>query len=242
VGESSKLRRRRAGIRVIVFLTVVVVLWALGQTLELEGTLTSIQGWARELGAWAPAAFVGGYILATVLGVPGTPLTVAAALIFGPRDGLLVAIAASTGTAIVAFWLARTVAREPLERWLSKRPAYERLQRLLRRNEWTAIAILRVQPLFPFTLVNYALGLSRVPFWKYLLASEIGMIPMNAVWVFSATSVYRIVLQGEVPWALLGITLGAAVVLALLAYFGRKLVDAVNGNGRSRAQAAQAEA
>ena len=232
--ESSQPRRRRAGIRVIVFLFVVIGLWALGHTVEVEGAVTAIRAWADEFGPWAPLAFVGGYILATVLGFPGTPLTVVAGLLFGPRDGLIVAIAASTGTAIVAFWLARTVAHDALERWMAKRPGYEKLQKLLARNQWTAIAILRVQPLFPFTLVNYALGLSRVPFWKYLLASEIGMIPMNAVWIWSAESVYRIVLGGEIPWALLGFTLGAAVALVALVYLGRKIVDAVNGNGRAK--------
>jgi uncharacterized membrane protein YdjX (TVP38/TMEM64 family) len=154
--------------------------------------------------------------------------------VFGPRDGLVVAIAGSTLTAVFAFWIARTVARAPLERWLSKRRSYERLQSVILRNKWTAIALLRVQPLFPFTFVNYALGLSRVSFWKYLVASEIGMIPMNAVWVWSAASVYRIVLRGEIPWALLGITLGAALALFGLIHLGRRIFGAINGGGRTR--------
>jgi uncharacterized membrane protein YdjX (TVP38/TMEM64 family) len=211
---------------------LVAVLWGLAQTIPLDEALTSIREWTGHFGAWAPMAYVGGYVLATLLGVPGTPLTVIGALVFGPVGGLIVAIAGSTLTAILAFWLARAVARAPLERWLARRSAYERLQGVLARNEWTAIAFLRVQPLFPFSLVNYALGLSRVPFWKYLLASEAGMLPMNAVWVWSAASVYRIVLRGEIPWPLLGITLGAAVTLLLLISFGRRVVGVVNGRAR----------
>jgi uncharacterized membrane protein YdjX (TVP38/TMEM64 family) len=233
VGESS--RSRRVGLRVIAFLIALVAVWGVAQTVPLDEAMRSIRAWAAELGAMAPLAFVGGYVLATLLGVPGTPLTVIAGLLFGPRDGLIVAIAGSTLTASIAFWAARTVARAPLERWLSKRPSYERFQDLLVRNKWTAIAFLRVQPLFPFTFVNYALGLSRVPFWKCLLASEVGMLPMNAVYVWSAESVYRIVLRGEVPWTLIGITLGTAVGLVALIYVGRKGVQLLNGNARGAA-------
>lgn len=230
-GASQPSRRRRTAIRVLAFLLIVAALWGMGRSVDLVGLVGSIRLWAHELGPWAPSVFVVGYVVATSVGVPGTPLTISAAILFGPLDGLLLMILASTGTAVAGFWIARTMARAPLERWLSQRRTYERMQAIVKDHQWTAVPFLRVLPLFPFALVNYGLGLSRISFWQYLLASELAMIPMNAAWIWSAESVYRIVLRGETPWGLLAVTSALGIALVVLAHVGRRVLSIVNGAG-----------
>jgi uncharacterized membrane protein YdjX (TVP38/TMEM64 family) len=79
-------------------------------------------------------------------------------------------------------------------------------------------------------LVNYGLGLTEIGFWRYLIASEVAMIPMNAIWVGSAEFAYRTVLRGDIPWRLFGIITAASILLAIVGFFGKRLTKALRTN------------
>jgi uncharacterized membrane protein YdjX (TVP38/TMEM64 family) len=208
--------------RILLFAALLVGLFVAAQTIEIQPQVGALRGWLRGFGVWAPAVFVLGYALATTFGAPGTPLTILAAILFGPWLGVVTMIVASTLAAVIGFCLSRFVARSRLERLLAHRPAYEKLQGMVAASPVTAISFARLMPAFPFTFVNYALGLSRVSFGRYLLASELAMVPMNVVWVFSAGTVYRMVVRGETPWAILLASAGAAVGVLALMWMGRR--------------------
>ena len=132
----------------------------------------------RELGRFgsvAPILFVLLYAFATVLFAPGSILTVTGGVLFGPLWGTLWNLVGATFGATVAFLIARYVGSD----WVARR-AGERLARLIRGVEeqgWRFVAFVRLVPLFPFNLVNYAFGLTRIRLSEYVLASLLCMAP-----------------------------------------------------------------
>jgi uncharacterized membrane protein YdjX (TVP38/TMEM64 family) len=146
--------------------------------LALHRELFTVDRLEQELhrfGRWAPIWFVGLYALSTVLFVPGSVLTLAGGVLFGPIWGTLWNLTGATLGATLAFVTARYVASD----WVTGR-AGERLARLIRGVEeegWRFVAFVRLVPLFPFNLVNYAFGLTRIRLGEYVLASFVCMAP-----------------------------------------------------------------
>jgi uncharacterized membrane protein YdjX (TVP38/TMEM64 family) len=129
----------------------------------------------QRFGGWAPILFLLLYALATVLFVPGSVLTVAGGALFGPIWGTLWNLTGATLGATFAFVIARHVASY----WVAGRNG-ERLGRLMRGVEeegWRFVAFVRLVPLFPFNLINYAVGLTRIRLREYVLASLVCMAP-----------------------------------------------------------------
>jgi uncharacterized membrane protein YdjX (TVP38/TMEM64 family) len=138
-------------------------------------TAAALEHELQRFGRRAPILFVGLYTLSTVLFVPGSILTVVGGALFGPFWGTLWNLTGATLGATLAFVTARYVASD----WISGR-AGERLARLIRGVEeegWRFVAFVRLVPLFPFNLVNYALGLTRIRLGEYVLASLVCMAP-----------------------------------------------------------------
>jgi len=127
------------------------------------------------LGPWAPVAHILLFIIATVALVPGVILGLAGGVLFGPLWGTVFNLIGATLGATASFLVARYVASD----WV-RRKAGGRLQRLITGVEdegWRFVAFTRLVPLFPFNLLNYALGLTRIPLLHYVLASLICMAP-----------------------------------------------------------------
>jgi uncharacterized membrane protein YdjX (TVP38/TMEM64 family) len=135
----------------------------------------SLQQELAHFGPWAPLLFVLLYAFATVLFVPGSVLTVAGGALFGPVWGTLLNLTGATLGATLAFLIARYVGSD----WVARR-AGERLARLIRgvdEEGWRFVAFVRLVPLFPFNLVNYAFGLTGIRLGEYALASLVCMAP-----------------------------------------------------------------
>jgi uncharacterized membrane protein YdjX (TVP38/TMEM64 family) len=128
-----------------------------------------------RFGAWAPIMFVLLYALATVLFVPGSVLTLAGGALFGPIWGTLLNLIGATLGATIAFLIARYVASD-----LVAARSGEQLGRMMRGVEeegWRFVAFVRLVPLFPFNLMNYAFALTRIRLREYVLASFVCMAP-----------------------------------------------------------------
>ncbi len=124
---------------------------------------------------WAPLLFVLLYAFATVLFVPGSILTIAGGALFGPVWGTLLNLSGATLGATAAFAIARYIGAD----WVARR-AGERLTRLIAGVEgegWRFVAFVRLVPLFPFNLVNYAFGLTGIGLSEYTITSFICMVP-----------------------------------------------------------------
>jgi uncharacterized membrane protein YdjX (TVP38/TMEM64 family)/rhodanese-related sulfurtransferase len=135
----------------------------------------AIEGAIRNLGLWGPVAHVALFTLGTVLFVPGALFGLTGGVLFGPIWGTLLNLAGATLGATAAFLIARYVAAD----WV-RRKAGARLGRVVKGVEaegWRFVAFTRLVPLIPFNLLNYALGLTRIPLAAYVLASVICMVP-----------------------------------------------------------------
>ena len=124
---------------------------------------------------WAPAAYVAVFAVGTVLFLPGSLFALAGGMLFGPVWGAVLNLAGATIGATAAFLLARYLAGD----WVA-RTAGARLKRLIEGVEaegWRFVGFIRLVPLFPFNLTNYALGLTRIGLLPYVVASLICMAP-----------------------------------------------------------------
>ncbi len=139
--------------------------------------------WVHELGALGPIVFIGGYMIAAIVGVPGSLLTLAAGAIFGLSLGIAYAITAATLGATAAFLVSRYVARGFVERRLAGNARFRALDQAIADNGRKIVFLLRLSPVFPFSLLNYALGLSQVRLVDFVIAS-VGMLPGTVLYVY----------------------------------------------------------
>ena len=180
-----------------------------------------LDAWIAGLGGWAPIGYVAVYALATIAFVPGTIFGLAGGALFGPVWGTVFNLLGATCGATLAFLVARYLAAD----WIARR-AGGRLGRLIAGVEaegWRFVAFVRLVPLFPFNLSNYALGLTRIPLGPYVLASLVCMAPGTTAYTWLGYA-GREALAGDaaaVRYGLLG--LGLLVAIAFLPRLLRRL-------------------
>lgn len=162
---------RRVGIGVAGVIAAVAVVLAV-RTIGVP----DVRGAVADAGPWAPALFVLLAVTFTVLPVPRTVFTVAAGVLFGSVTGLALAVVGTTLAAVVAFWLVRLVGGAFVERHAPRR-AWAWVRTRLDRNGLLAVASLRLIPVVPFAVLNYAAGLSGVRLGPYLLGTVLGILP-----------------------------------------------------------------
>ncbi|RVU46602.1 sulfurtransferase [Rubrivivax rivuli] len=135
----------------------------------------ALQAWVEGAGAAGPVVFIGLYAVATVLFLPGAVLTLAGGTLFGPLWGTLWNLTGATLGAALAFLIARHLGAD----WVARRagPRLQRLNEGVASEGWRFVAFVRLVPLFPFNLLNYALGLTRISFVTYLLSTWVFMLP-----------------------------------------------------------------
>src|SRR4029077_17014701 len=138
--------------------------------------------------AWGPVVFAAVYALACLV-LPGSLITLAAGSLFGVIVGTAVVSLASVTGACLAFWLGRTLARGLVERRLAGNPRFRALDQAVAAGGFKIVLLTRLSPLFPFTLLNYAFGLTKVRFRDYVLASWIGMLPGTVMYVYLGSTV-----------------------------------------------------
>jgi uncharacterized membrane protein YdjX (TVP38/TMEM64 family) len=190
---------------------------------QLAGYIPRFAAAVSELGPWGPVVFVAGYDVAAVAFVPGSLLTLAAGAVFGLLRGTLYVFVGATLGAAAAFLVARHLARRVVERRLRDDPRLQAIDRAVARQGRKIVFLLRLSPLFPFNLLNYALGLTQVRFADYLVAS-IGMLPGTLLYVYygkvlgdvAALAAGRTVEKGAADYALLALGLLATLAVTTL--------------------------
>ncbi len=183
--------------------TAVVVVRRLG----IDGlTPAAVQDAVRAVGMWAPALFLGLQVLITIGPVPRTIFTVAAGLLFGSVTGVVLAVTATALAAVVAFWLVRLTGGALVERYADRGPVVW-TRRRLDRSGLLAVTSLRLIPALPFSLLNYAAGLSGVRFGPFLFGTVLGTAPGTIALVVLGDAV-----TGDVPPALLAVSVTGGLV------------------------------
>jgi uncharacterized membrane protein YdjX (TVP38/TMEM64 family) len=167
--------------RVALVVVALAVLIVLGR--EAGGYIPQFAQWVNGLGVWGPVVFIIGYALAAVAFVPGSLLTLAAGAIFGLTQGVLYVFIAATLGSSLAFLVSRYVARRAIERRIASNPKFAAIDRAVGAQGRKIVFLLRLSPVFPFNLLNYGLGLTRVSFTDYITAA-VGMLPGTLLYVY----------------------------------------------------------
>lgn len=169
----------------------------------------ALEAWVRDAGAVAPLVFMLIYALAAVLFLPGSVITLAGGALFGPVLGTFYNLTGATLGATLAFLIARYLASD----WVAEKTG-GRVKQLINGVEgegWRFVAFVRLVPLFPFNLLNYALGLTRLRLVPYVIATYIFMLPGAIAYTYLGYAGREAVAGGE------GMIQKGLLALALLA-------------------------
>ncbi len=211
--------------RVITFVrwvSIVVILAALltmVRLLPVSQAIGAINLWIAELGVWGPVVLALIYIIATVLFVPGMILTLAAGALFGLGVGTVTCSIGSTVGASLAFLIARYVARDKVKSIARRNRRFDAIDRAIGEGGWKIVALLRLSPAIPFNLQNYLYGLTRIPFWPYVVTSWLAMLPGTFLYIYlghvtkAAVGSDRSRTLGE--WTMLAVGLVATVAVTV---------------------------
>ncbi len=148
--------------------------------LLLRSALDGIAG----LGPWGPLLFVLLYVLATVLFLPGWILTLGAGAVFGVLKGVVIVSSRPPSAPPRPSWSGATWRATGWRSRIEGNPRFRALDEAVAREGWKIVALMRLSPAFPFNLLNYAFGVTRVSLRDYVLASWIGMLPGTLMYVY----------------------------------------------------------
>jgi uncharacterized membrane protein YdjX (TVP38/TMEM64 family) len=210
--------------RPIVLIALIIAIFILAIVFGAGEKLGALREWIQSLGTLGPAVFVGLYVLGVVAGIPGSALTVAAGGLFGSLLGVIVVSLASTIGASLSFLIARYFARNAIANWLSKKEKFKKLDGMTEEHGAMIVAATRLIPIFPFNLLNYGFGLTRIPFRTYVFWSWLCMLPGTVLYVVGVDAVIQLIIQKKVPWILLGVIAGVVVLLVFLVKFARSKI------------------
>jgi len=178
------LRWKRAGIILGLAVVVGLAIWFVVRFNLLTQIQDPLQELLQSLGFWKYAVFIVLYIIACVLLLPGSFLTLAAGAVFGLMTGsILVNIGATLGSA-AAFLVGRYLARDWVAQKISGHPNFIAIDKAVADEGWKIVLLTRLCPIFPYFLLNYAYGLTRVSFRHYFFATWIGIVPGSTLFVY----------------------------------------------------------
>lgn len=142
----------------------------------------------ETFGVWAPILYVVLYILFTLALIPGSALTFTAGLLYGVGTGTAISLSASTVAAVLAFLVARYLFRGAFEKKFAGSPRFLALDRAVSKDAWKIVVLMRLSPAFPYVLLNYAFGLTRVRLIPFTFFSLVGMIPATLLLTSAAAA------------------------------------------------------
>jgi uncharacterized membrane protein YdjX (TVP38/TMEM64 family) len=177
-GRSSEYTKR------ILIALIIISAAAAFIFLDIKETFRSALLWIENQGNVGIAAFCAIYILACVLLIPGSILTLGAGAIFGVLRGSIIVSLASTTGAAAAFFAGRYLAREWVSGKVIGNARFAAIDNAVADEGWKIVGLTRLSPVFPFNLLNYAFGLTKVKPVEYIAASWIGMMPGTVMYVY----------------------------------------------------------
>ncbi len=206
---------------------IVLVVFVIGaivavRSLGLDQYLVTFKEWVAAQGNWGPVIFIFAYALGTVIAFPGSALSIMAGVLFGSVVGVLVVITGATIGAALCFLIARYLLRSSVESWLGKNEKFQKLDAITQKNGSIIVAITRLVPLFPFNMLNYGFGLTKVPFLTYVFWTFLCIIPGTALYVVGTDAITYSISNGEIPWVLVGVVALILVILTVLVSKARK--------------------
>lgn len=155
---------------------------------KVQTASVEVLEWLEELPKWISILLTALlYSAALVFFLPGTPFNLAAGFLFGWLSGTCVALGGAMLGAAIAFVLGRTIAREWVKEKVSRYPTLKAVELALAKKGVYIVFLMRLSPLFPFPLLNYAFGITQVHTWQYLAGTLAGILPATAGYCYLGT-------------------------------------------------------
>ena len=188
---------RRAGTMGVAIVAAAFILW--GARRSAPHLLAFLAG-ARGLGGWAPLVFILTQAAGVVAFIPGTVFTLVGGAVFGFLRGVLYAFAGSALGSTAAFLIGRYIARDAIERRLMGMPRFQSVDRAVAADAVRIVFLLRLSPIMPFNVLNYALGLTATRLRHFLVALS-GTLPGTIVYAYAGKVMGELAVAGpaEVP-------------------------------------------
>ncbi len=196
-------------------LGVLLAVWFL---LPLPAWMQQFRLWIAGQGAWGALIYGAVYATALIVMAPAAPFTIGAGLIYGFWGFPLAWLSATAGGSL-AFLVSRHVVRGRVAGMIASSAALRAIDRAVADDGWRVVGLLRLSPLMPFNLQNYALGASSVGFWPYVAATGVGIAPGCLLYVYLGV-IGQSSGGGALKWAF--VALGLAATIAVAALVGRK--------------------
>ncbi|MFW6457733.1 MAG: TVP38/TMEM64 family protein [Planctomycetota bacterium] len=213
---------------VVGLLVVVSGLMILRKWIPIPAYFETLLKWTESAGFVGAVVLGVVYIIGSLLLFPGSVLTMGAGFLYGLLKGTILVSLASTATACIAFIIGRTVGRGWVADKIKGNKKFSAVDDAVGQEGFKIVFLVRLSPLFPFTLQNYAFGLTDISFWKYALASWIGMLPGTFMYIYFGDAANTIVeiIAGEATmstpqkisfWVGLFVTIGVVIFVTRLA-------------------------
>jgi uncharacterized membrane protein YdjX (TVP38/TMEM64 family) len=228
---------RRSLRPLLLALASIAALVVLFRVLPVEEWLIAFREYVRELGPAGYALYAAVYAACVVLFVPASILTLGAGAIYGLGTGVAVVLAGASVGATLAFLLAKGLLRKRVERMTQGNAKFRALDRAIAREGARIVFLVRLAPVFPFTYINYAFGLTGVKTLPYVLASVVGMIPGTFAYVYLGAAAADAASGGAGTTELAIRIAGAVVAVAVTIFVARLATRAIRSAGVEEAGA-----
>jgi uncharacterized membrane protein YdjX (TVP38/TMEM64 family) len=182
--NSNTEQKKTIPVKLIIIILAVIAIVVILFTLPIKDYMQQGLEWTESLGVWGPVFVALFYIVACILFLPGSIITLGAGALFGLVTGLITVSIGSVLGASAAFLVGRTLARKSIESKVSGNARFSAIDEAVGKQGFKIVFLTRLSPIFPFNLLNYAFGLTKVGFWQYLFASWIGMLPGTIMYVY----------------------------------------------------------
>jgi uncharacterized membrane protein YdjX (TVP38/TMEM64 family) len=177
----------------------------------------------EALGGWGPVVFVAAYVAGSIAFVPGAVLTLVAGAVFGLGRGVPIVFTGAVLGSSTAFAIARTLGRARVTAWLARDQRMAAVSRAVAGKGITVVLLLRLSPIFPYNVLNYALGLSDIRYRDFL-AGSIGMLPGTFLYTYYGKVIGDVAAlvagvsppRGPEYYVLLGVGLAATLAVTIV--------------------------
>lgn len=198
----------------------IFLLWHFG-LFEKIRDVEALRAFFDGFGIWGPIVFVLVWIAACIFFLPGLPVTIVGAVVFGPIWGSVYSIIGATIGATAAFLVGRYAARDMVAGMVAKNKVLSKIDEGVEKQGWRMLMITRLVPVFPFNAQNYVYGLTKIPLLTYAVLTGVFMLPGTIMFNFAAGKLAEGKFDAKTLWYL-GIAAVLFVGLSLLPGFLKK--------------------
>lgn len=216
---------------ILIGVAVIVLLVVLFKVLPVKEWLVAFQNYVKGLGFAGYVLYALVYAVCCVLFVPASVLTLGAGAIYGLGTGTAVVLVGATLGATLSFLLAKSILRKKIEGMTSGNAKFQALDRAIGKEGAKIVFLVRLAPVFPFTYINYAFGLTGVKTLPYVLASFFGMIPGTFAYVYLGSAAATAAAGGTSSTQKIIQIVGAVIALVVTFFVARVATRAIKSAG-----------